>query len=442
MKKYLVLLIILLSINNSAYPDTLKQSREIRAVTVDFDSWIQSPDCLDKLNDLIKKVADANFNTILLQVQSNGHVVWKSDKQPCIIDGDGNSIVKYVIENCRVHGIECHAWINPYELGQLSDIGNNTSHPYYSLSALCLKHGNLLYLDPGNPATTDYLIGLYKEMIELFDFDGVAIDKAGYPGIEFPDKESYRTYNPKAYPRDKWRRNNINAFISKFYEISTQIRPDIKNGAITAGTYLNVPGFSNSTSFNTYFQDAAYWMSNSYVDYIIPKMFYKDNDGFSADIETWITYSSGKNIIPGLAAFNIEAPETGWDKETICSMIDKVRQKQQTSGICFFNVKDVTETELFDIIKNNYFKYQASFDNIYDTASDKLNVTRSINSIIIESPELITGVELVSLCGQPIQKICLPIASESVMLDDIHNGIFILKIITANQNMIVKKIIR
>lgn len=439
MKKFLLAILIIMFSIDSAQPN-VKQP-EIRATAIDLDSWITSSDYHNRLDFLIKKVSEANFNTIIFQVQNNGRVIWSSDKQPCIIAG-GDEIIRSVIKNCRDNGIKCHAWINPYELGPLTDVENDMDHPYNSQSDLCLTQGNLLYLDPGNPSTTDYLIDLYKELVDLFDFDGIVIDRARYPGIDFPDKDSFRTFNSDALPRDRWRRNNVNTFISKFSEMSQLIRPSIKKGAITAGTYLNAPGFTNPTSYNTYFQDAAYWMNAGYVDYIIPEVFYEDDNGFSADIETWITYSSGKNIVPGLAAFNICDANYGWDKETICAMIEKIRRKQQTAGVCLFNIADVVETDLYDRIKNDCFKYSSSVHHMDFSICDKLNIICLMNSIVIQSQESIVSVKLFSLYGQLLKEIYPPVPSSYVTFDNIGKGTYILKIMTAGHNIIVKKIVQ
>lgn len=328
-----------------------------------------------KMTELLDKLQDANFNTIIFQVQVKGDVAWKSTKQPANISLTGNGskglpydVCAYAIEECHKRNMECHAWIVPYRIGSESEAkrydSNPVQHPSRTHKELCITHGGAYYLDPGNPATTEYLVDLYKELVTNYDFDGINFDYTRYPDANFSDAASYQKYNPNGYSKADWRRWSINCFIEEMYAMVKSIKPWMKVGAAPIGTYVNVPGYGNLTAYGDVFQDAAYWMNSGNHDLLIPQMYWNERYGFTPNMQTWVDNCAGRQIVIGLAPYKMVDGSNDWEYTVITDQIEKQRANPGTSGVCFFRTDHVTGSEekvvsLYNELKNNYFSTPA-----------------------------------------------------------------------------------
>lgn len=326
------------------------------------------------LVDILDKLAMAHFNTIVLQVQVKGDVIWNSKIQPFMRDfsGDGSKgmtwdVCKYVIDECHKRNMECHAWIVPYRVGTANEAArykNNsvvkhvtTLHP-----ELCVLYNNAYYLDPGLPEVRTYLLDLYKEMVTNYDFDGTNFDYTRYPGSDFDDSSSYAKYgNGKA--KADWRRENINTFVGEFYDMVKSIKPDMKVGAAPIGTYKNVSGYGNMTAYGSVYQDAAEWMCRGKHDLLIPQMYWNEKYGFSPNMTTWVDNCDGRQLVVGLAPYKMD-DSNNWDVSVVTDQIEKTRAKAGMSGNCYFRVDHVIGNstkvkELYKQMVENYYAYPA-----------------------------------------------------------------------------------
>ena len=378
--KKLILLIVSISLGFSIIA---QPKREVRAVWLTTNSGLDWPkgeydENVQKRNlcEILDKLADANFNTIIFQAQVKGDVLWESSMQPAMRSVTGNGansmsydVSKFVIDECHKRNMECHAWIVPYRIGTSSEASkynnNKIKHPYTSNPELCIEYKDALYLDPGLPATRKYLLDVYQELISNYNYDGVNFDYTRYPGSDFDDSKSYSTYNPEGLPKDEWRRQNINTFIAEFYEMAKRINPNIKVGAAPIGTYKNVSGYSNMTGYGSVYQDACQWMQSGNHDLLIPQMYWNENYGFSQNMSTWVTNSDGRQLVIGLAPYKMVDGSNDWEVSVVTDQIEKIRANNGTSGVCFFrtdHVIDISQTkieQLYNKLQETYFKYPA-----------------------------------------------------------------------------------
>ncbi|MFI3240773.1 MAG: family 10 glycosylhydrolase [Bacteroidales bacterium] len=356
---------------------------EIRAVWLTTNSgsdWPKSEfDIETQKSDLcaiLDRLEVANFNTIVLQVQVKGDVMWDSDIQPAMYDITGNGaldiqydVCEYAIEQCHNRGMECHAWIVPYRIGSTTEAArynnNRVKHVTTTNPELCVLYSGNWYLDPGLPETTDYLVNLYAELISKHDFDGTNFDYTRYPGSDFDDAASYALYGD-GMTLDDWRRNNINTFVAEFYEMAKEINPDIKVGAAPYGTYKNVEGYSNTTAYYSVYQDACQWMQSGNQDLLIPQMYWNETYGFSPNMTTWVDNSAGRQLVVGLAPYKMVDNSNNWEAAVITDQIEKVRAEDGMSGVCFFRTDHVISTtqskivELYSELVSDYFQYPAN----------------------------------------------------------------------------------
>lgn len=326
------------------------------------------------LVEILDKFEAAHFNTIVLQVQVKGDVIWNSKIQPFMksFSGDGSKgmtwdICKYVIGECHKRNMECHAWIVPYRVGTATEAArykNNvvakhvtTLHP-----ELCVLYNNAYYLDPGLPEVRTYLLDLYRELVTNYDFDGTNFDYTRYPGSDFDDSSSYTKYGNGMAKAD-WRRENINTFVSEFYDMVKSIKPNMKVGAAPIGTYKNVSGYGNMTAYSSVYQDAAEWMRRGKHDLLIPQMYWNEKYGFSPNMTTWVDNCDGRQLVVGLAPYKMD-DSNNWDVSVVTDQIEKTRAKEGMSGNCYFRADHVIGNttkvkELYKQMVENYYAYPA-----------------------------------------------------------------------------------
>lgn len=354
---------------------------EVRAVWLTTNSgldWPAGETNVERQKESLKEILDqldeANFNTIIFQAQVKGDVLWESSYQPSmrVVTGDASKnmsydVSKFVIEECHKRNMECHAWIVPYRIGSATEANryanNPLKHVYLTHPELCKESGGDQYLDPGMPEVRSYLLDLYKELIENYDYDGINFDYTRYPSSDgLPDDDSYAANNPDGLPRGDWRRQNINTFIEEFYDMAKSIKPDIKVGAAPIGCYTSLPGYANMTAYGVY-QDACQWMKSGHHDLLIPQMYWNEKYGFSAHQDTWINNCDNRQLVVGIAPYKM-TDSNDWRPATIYDQLDKIRNKEGMSGVCFFRAEHVIGTnsrvkQLYAKLQSEYFKYPA-----------------------------------------------------------------------------------
>ncbi|HXH61887.1 MAG TPA: putative glycoside hydrolase [Fimbriimonadaceae bacterium] len=149
------------------------------------------------VDEYVERMHDAGFNLILPNLkQGHGRVTWPSEKFPeRIAEGyERFDLPKYLLESCRKRDVEVHAWF--------IDFMDSPDHPHPEWAmrdrngeptdAEVLR-GNKFpfrWMCPAQrPGYTDqWLVPMYREFAERYDFDAVHHDYVRYPGDLAPDQ--------------------------------------------------------------------------------------------------------------------------------------------------------------------------------------------------------------------------------------------------------------
>lgn len=202
MRKFVVniALLILSAILADASAAALRQMRGARVDTSRGGIWpVPYSDAstqLDDLDDLLDRFVRANLNTLFIELQHDGTVLWLSDRQPASFEAtaDGSRRLPYdvaatVIDKAHDRGLQVVAIVSPLDLGTRSNsalyLNNPIAHPLVSEAELLMPgsaEGGRYYLDPSLGATRDYIEELYTELIAGYDIDGLLIDRLDAPG--------------------------------------------------------------------------------------------------------------------------------------------------------------------------------------------------------------------------------------------------------------------
>lgn len=208
----------------------------------------------EELVEILDKLKEANFNTVLFQARTRGDVLYKSDIEPynSILTGKsgkdpGYDPLAFAVEECHKRGMECHAWMVTIPLGGRKHVASLGKQSVTRRQPkICVPYKREYFLNPGNPKTKEYLMSLVKEVVERYDVDGVHFDYLRYPerAFRFPDSYDYRKYG-NGRSLDQWRRDNITEILRYIYKGVKQLKPWVKVSTCPVGKYRDTSRYSS-----------------------------------------------------------------------------------------------------------------------------------------------------------------------------------------------------
>lgn len=324
----------------------------------------------EELVEILDKLKEANFNTVLFQARTRGDVLYKSDIEPynSILTGKsgkdpGYDPLAFAIEECHKRGMECHAWMVTIPLGGRKHVASLGKQSVTRRQPkICVPYKREYFLNPGNPKTKEYLMSLVKEVVERYDVDGVHFDYLRYPerAFRFPDSYDYRKYG-NGRSLDQWRRDNITEILRYIYKGVKQLKPWVKVSTCPVGKYRDTSRYSSKgwNAFHVVHQDVQGWLGEGIQDQIYPMMYFRGNAFYPFALD-WQEQSNGRHVVPGLGVYFLHPSEGDWSLDEIQRQINFIRN-HHLAGEAHYRVKFVTDNtqNLYDILQNDFYAYPA-----------------------------------------------------------------------------------
>lgn len=324
----------------------------------------------EELVEILDKLKEANFNTVLFQARTRGDVLYKSDIEPynSILTGKsgkdpGYDPLAFAVEECHKRGMECHAWMVTIPLGGRKHVASLGKQSVTRRQPkICVPYKREYFLNPGNPKTKEYLMSLVKEVVERYDVDGVHFDYLRYPerAFRFPDSYDYRKYG-NGRSLDQWRRDNITEILRYIYKGVKQLKPWVKVSTCPVGKYRDTSRYSSKgwNAFHVVHQDVQGWLGEGIQDQIYPMMYFRGNAFYPFALD-WQEQSNGRHVVPGLGVYFLHPSEGDWSLDEIQRQINFIRS-HHLAGEAHYRVKFVTDNtqNLYDILQNDFYAYPA-----------------------------------------------------------------------------------
>ena len=316
----------------------------------------------EELVEILDKLKEANFNTVLFQTRTRGDVLYRSSIEPynSILTGKvgqdpGYDPLAFAVEECHKRGMECHAWMVTIPLGERKHVASLGKQSVTRRQPdICLRYKNEYFLNPGHPKTKEYLMSLVKEVVERYDVDGVHFDYLRYPerALRFPDNYDYRKYG-KGRSLDQWRRDNLTEIVRYIYKGVKQLKPWVKVSTCPVGKYRDTSRYPSKgwNAFHVVYQDVQGWLGEGIQDQIYPMMYFRGNSFYPFALD-WQEQSNGRHVVPGLGVYFLHPSEGDWSLDEIKRQINFVRQNH-LAGEAHYRVKFVTDNtqNLYDALK-------------------------------------------------------------------------------------------
>lgn len=349
-----------------------------------------------ELIEILDKLKEANFNTVLFQTRTRGDVLYKSDIEPfnSILTGKtgadpGYDPLAFAVEECHKRGMECHAWMVTIPLGNKKHVAALGKESVTRQQAsICVPYKTEYFLNPGHPGTKEYLMKLVREVVSRYDVDGVHFDYLRYPenAPRFPDSKEFRRYG-KGKTIDQWRRNNLTEIVRHIYKGVKAIKPWVKVSTCPVGKYRDTSRYSSRgwNAFYTVYQDPQGWLAEGIQDQIYPMMYFRGN-GFYPFALDWQEQSNGRHIVPGLGIYFLHPDEGSWPLDEVERQVHFIRANK-LAGEGHYRVKYLMENTqgLYDALTGQFYAYPALqppmpwIDKIAPSAPSNLKVNVSVS---------------------------------------------------------------
>jgi uncharacterized lipoprotein YddW (UPF0748 family) len=346
-----------------------KPEREFRGVwiaTVANIDWPSKPGLSTvqqkaELISLLNRAQQLKLNAIIFQVRPACDAMYPSQLEPWSeyltgVMGKGPAPhydpLAFVIEQAHARGMELHAWFNPYRALHKSHTGNIArSHISKTHPELVRSYGDYLWLDPGEREVQEYSLRVVMDVVKRYDIDGVQFDDYFYPdptGVnrDFPDEASWKKFGAGGkLTRGDWRRENVNAFISRVYTSIKAAKPWVKFGVAPFGIWRpgDPPQITGSDAYNKYYADSRKWLVSGWVDYFSPQLYWRigqKEQSFPVLLDWWAQQNSKhRHLWPGMSA--AYAVAQNWSAAEIPDQIRLIRKQPGESGYIFYNASSL-----------------------------------------------------------------------------------------------------
>ncbi len=325
---------------------------------------------------ILDTAKDTGLNAVLFQVRSASDSVYKG-REPwasCLtgrMGGDpGYDPLAFAIQEAHARGLELHAWFNPFRA--VTNVKNPVSSDHISKRKpeWTIRHGNQVWLDPGNPEVRKYVIDIVMDVVRRYNIDGVHLDDYFYPYKStapgpFKDQSSFARHGGGKSLLE-WRRQNVNALVMGLNQSIHSAKPRLLFGVSPFGIWR--PGVPASIeagvdAYNDLGCDARLWVQRGWVDYLAPQLYWSiqpAKQSFPVLLRWWASENkSRRHMWPGIATERIGK---GRPASEIIRQIEICRETTGVSGHIHWNMKAIMTNRggIRDLLKTTVYRQRAA----------------------------------------------------------------------------------
>jgi len=333
-----------------------------------------------ELTALLDHAVQLKLNAVILQVRPMADAVYASPLEPWseFLTGRMGKAPQpfydpliFAIQEAHKRGLELHAWFNPFRVALPPTQARSPAalnHLSRTHPELVRRYGNLLWLDPGEPAAREHVLSVILDVVRRYDVDGITFDDYFYPypekdvdgrNVDFPDDASWRKYGAASgMSRDDWRRANVNQFLQNVDHSIHALKPWVKFGISPFGIWR--PGWPKQIQgLDTYaklYADSRLWLANGWLDYISPQLYWpvdQREQSYPVLLQWWSEQNTKhRHLWPSLDAVNVG---TKWRPDEIARQIQIARRTPGVSGEIFYHLRNLSDNRaLTDVVRTAY----------------------------------------------------------------------------------------
>ncbi len=298
------------------------------------------------IDDLINFASEKNINDLFVQVRGRGDALYKSQMIPRsqLLPSNEFDPLSYLLQNIKGKGIKVHAWVNVYLIWSNRTMPIDKKHIIYNnedwvdtieewplninrqLNRVSRNNeGEGVFLAPNHPKVNNYLVSVFKEIIDNYEIDGLHLDYIRYQDADYGrnpyaiakfKKDVGRDPNPWFLEMERsnvasqrlignlkqWnnaKRSSITNLVKEVKELINDTRPNIMlSAAVKPNLYV---------ARERFLQEWDVWLAAGYVDWVVPMNYSPIMSDFSQNISVINDNFPKKyrdKIIMGIALYN------------------------------------------------------------------------------------------------------------------------------------------
>jgi len=321
---------------------------------------------------LLDRARELHLNAIILQVRPAADALYASRLEPWseyltgaqgrAPDDPGYDPLREWIAESHRRGLELHAWFNPYRArhssakSPLAPTHLANTHP-----EAVKPYGDLLWMDPAEPAAAKQTLAVIRDVVRRYDVDGVHLDDYFYPypikdpgstatpaaNLDFPDDPAWQRYLAAdgKLSRAEWRRENINRLVAEIYRSIHAIKPWVRFGVSPFGLgrpELRPPGIAGFSQYDSLYADVELWLQRGWVDYLAPQLYWpidQKAQAFATLLAYWSAQNTaGRHLWPGLYTSAVISTTKSWKPDELLNQISLVRAHTADAGHIHFSM--------------------------------------------------------------------------------------------------------
>ena len=298
------------------------------------------------IDELINFASEKQINDLFVQVRGRGDALYNSQIIPrsqLLPESDFDPLL-YLLQNIKGKGIKVHAWVNVYLIWSNKILPKDKKHLIYNneewidtteewprninrdLNSISQNNdGEGIFLAPNHPDVNNYLITVFKELLDNYKIDGLHLDYIRYQDVEYGrnpyaiakfKRDVGRDPNPWflemersniASPRlignmKQWNNAKRKSITSLVKETKNLINDSYPNVILSAAVKPNL-----YVARERFLQDWGTWLAAGYIDWIVPMNYSTSMREFSQNISVINDNFPKKyrdKIIMGIAIYN------------------------------------------------------------------------------------------------------------------------------------------
>ena len=326
-----------------------------------------------ELRALVARARECRLNAIFFQVRPEGDALYASTLEPWsrFLTGQqgqdpGYDPLAYLIPLAHEHGIEVHAWLNPYRAS--ASPSNQTTMVAPHLGAVhpdrVVPYGSFVWMEPTAPEVQQRLVEVCTDLARRYDLDGLHFDDYFYPypenEVDFPDGDSWRAYQGPL-GRDDWRRNNLNRAVAEVSKAVHREKPYLRFGISPFGLPApqRPPGIEGFDQFAKLYADPQLWSDHGYVDYLAPQLYWpttRKAQALEPLLAWWTDHAKqGRYTFPGLNLNALDSkPE--WTLDEYAEELSLIRKRADfgSRGAIWWSIKPMLEGKVTSLFQRLY----------------------------------------------------------------------------------------
>ena len=370
-----------------------------------------------QLNEMLVGLEQAGINAVFFQVRPMADALYRSELAPWSAHISSRrglapafDPLSFCVERCHELGLECHAWLNPFRVGDKTAAAREDEKYKHLWMTHTVGRQRMTILNPALDQTRLMLCDVCRELAENYDIDGIVFDDYFYHPEFLPEDESatdHKDYIASGTDLSfaDWRRQNINQTIAEVYAALQQIKDGAvrfgvsPQGIAGGGGVHSDAGVSSLQSFGVTTADSQYskiyadpvqWLRDGTVDYISPQIYWpttQKRHPYGGLAAWWYATADmfGRHCFPShtVAQFKDDNSENAWDERI--AQIEINRQEAATSaapGSVFYSASWIVgprKSGFGNYLRDNIFVAKALMPPMHWKKADE---TRTVSNLV------------------------------------------------------------